>query len=71
MYIKLRVITDSKKEIIEKVSEDTLRICVKEKAEMNRANNRILELMKDYFDTKNIRLISGHQSPSKIISVEK
>ena len=70
MYIKLRVITDSKKELIEKISDDTLRVNVKEPAEMNRANSRVLTLMKEYFKTNDVRLISGHHSPSKIIAVE-
>lgn len=70
MYIKLRVITDSKKELVEKISDDTLRVNVKEPAEMNRANSRILTLMKEYFKTNDVRLISGHHSPSKIIAVE-
>ncbi len=70
MYIKLRVLTESKIEKIDEISKDTLRVYVKDKAENNRANNRILELMKDYFKTNNIRLISGHHSPSKIISVD-
>ena len=70
MYIKLKVITDSKKELIEKISEDTFRVYVKEPAEMNRANSRILTLMKEYFKTNDVRLISGHHSPAKIIAVE-
>lgn len=69
MYIKLRVFTKQKVEKIEKISEDTLRVYVKEEAEMNLANNKILELMKKYFKTNDVRLISGHHSPSKIISV--
>lgn len=70
MYIKLRVITESKKEEIEKINDDTLRVYLKEPAEMNMANSKVLELMKKYFNTNNIRLISGHHSPSKIISVD-
>lgn len=70
MYIKLRVLTESKKEEIEKISEDTLRVWVKEPAEDNRANRRILELMKEFFKTNNVHFVSGHHSPSKIISVD-
>ena len=71
MYIKLRVFTKQKQEKVEKISDDILRVYVKEEAEMNRANNRILELMKDHFKTNDVRLVSGHHSPSKIISVGK
>ena len=70
MYIKLRVLTKSKKEEIEKISDDTFRVYVKEEAEMNLANNKVLKLMKEYFKTNDVRLVSGHHSPSKIIFVE-
>ena len=69
MYIKLRVIPGSKKEEITVLSEDTFRILVKEEAEHNQANIRVLELMKERFPGKIIRIVSGHHSPSKIISV--
>ncbi|MEK9185128.1 MAG: DUF167 family protein [Patescibacteria group bacterium] len=68
MYIKLRVITNAKKEKIEKISEDHFEIWVKEKAERNMANRRVIEIMKEYFNTGKIKIISGHHSPSKIIS---
>jgi uncharacterized protein YggU (UPF0235/DUF167 family) len=69
MYIKLRVIPGSKKEEVTILNEDTIRISVKEEAEYNIANTRVLELMKERFPGKVIRLVSGHHSPSKIISV--
>ncbi len=71
MYIKLRIITNSKKEIINKISNDHYQINVKEKAERNMANTRIIEIMSDVLkiSKKSIKIISGHHSPSKIISV--
>lgn len=71
MYIKVRVIPGSKKESFKKVSDDTYRISVKEKAEMNMANNRVKELLAYNLNIlpNNIRLISGHHSPSKIFSI--
>lgn len=69
MYIKLRVIPGSKKEEVTILNEDTIKVTVKEEAEYNMANTRVLELMKERFPGKVIRLVSGHHSPSKIISV--
>jgi uncharacterized protein (TIGR00251 family) len=69
MYIKLRVIPGSKKEEVAILNEDTIKVTVKEQAEYNMANTRVLELMKEHFPGKVIRLVSGHHSPSKIISV--
>lgn len=70
MYIKLRVVTDSKFEKVEKLKDDTFKVFVKAPAERGLANSRVVELMSDLLKTKNIRIISGHTSPSKIISVD-
>jgi uncharacterized protein YggU (UPF0235/DUF167 family) len=71
MYIKVRVQAGSKKEEIRKKNKDTYLISVKEKAERNLANKRVCEIMAKEFgiSEKNIRIISGHQSPSKILSI--
>lgn len=72
MYIKIKVVPDSKEEIVKKISEDHFEIRVKEPAENNQANTRILVLIREYFGStaKAIRIVSGHHSPSKIISVD-
>lgn len=69
MYIKVKVIAEAKTEKVVKKSEDHFAISVKEKAEGNMANRRILEIISDIFKTKKVRIASGHQSPSKILSV--
>jgi uncharacterized protein YggU (UPF0235/DUF167 family) len=73
MYIKVRVVANSKKEKIEQKSEDHFNICVKEKAQRNMANSRIIEIISQYFDVplSAVRIINGHHSPSKILSVRK
>lgn len=71
MYIKVKVEAGSKKEVIKKKSKDTYLISIREKAERNMANRRICEIMANEFNvsSKSIRIISGHQSPSKILSI--
>jgi uncharacterized protein YggU (UPF0235/DUF167 family) len=70
MYIKVRVKTESKKESFEKSKkDDEYLISVKEEARNGWANERVLEILKKELKTNNIRLISGHTSPSKIFSV--
>ncbi len=71
MYIKVRIIPNSKKEKVDKVSEDHYKVSVKHKAENNLANNRLLEIMHAEYPNSVIRIISGHHSPSKILSIEK
>jgi uncharacterized protein (TIGR00251 family) len=70
MYIKIKVKTEAKKELITRVSEDHYELSLKEKAERNMANNRILEIFRSIFPNTSVRIISGHTSPSKIISVD-
>ena len=71
MYIKVRVTPGSKKESFNKVSDDTYCISVREKAEMNMANNKVKDLLAYNLGIplNKIRLISGHHSPGKIFSI--
>jgi hypothetical protein len=73
VYIKVKVKTNAKKEKIVKKSEDHFDISVKEPAERNLANKKVLELVRNYFKVYNgkVRIVSGHHSPSKIISLDK
>ncbi len=70
MYIKVKVKPNSKKEDIVRTSDDHYEISVKEKAENNRANSRLLEIMRKEYPESVIRIISGHHSSSKILSVD-
>lgn len=72
MYIKAKVKPNSRKELFKKITEDTFEIEVKEKAIQNMANRKVLELFSDYFSIPkgNLKIVSGHRSPNKIISME-
>jgi uncharacterized protein YggU (UPF0235/DUF167 family) len=71
MYIKVKVEAGAKKEKIEKKSENNFLIKVKEPAERNLANTRVREIIADIYgiNFKSVRIISGHTSPSKILSI--
>ncbi len=73
MYIKVKVIPNAKKEILKQVSDDHFNISVKEKAERNMANNRIIEIIARHFNVtvSAVRIINGHHSTSKMLSVRK
>lgn len=73
MYIKVRVHPGAKKERVEVRSDTQFEIWVKEKAERNMANMRVRELVarEAGVSVGKTRLISGHQSPSKMFSIEK
>lgn len=71
MYIRVRVTADAKKETLKQISEDSFVASVKMPAEQNLANKRVLELVATHFgvEPKQIRIISGHHSPGKILSI--
>lgn len=71
-YIHVKVTAGAKKESIKQKSEDHFGISVREKAENNMANRRVIELLAVYFKvSKNkIRIVNGHRSPSKLLIVE-
>ncbi|HUC88957.1 MAG TPA: DUF167 domain-containing protein [Candidatus Paceibacterota bacterium] len=71
MYIKVRVQAGANKEKVEKKSKDHYNIVVKEPAERNLANNRVCEIVAALLGVKRdaVRIINGHQSPSKLLSI--
>lgn len=71
MYIHVKAHPKSKKQEIVKLKEDHFEIWIKEPAEKNMANKKIVEILKSNFsESKNVRIISGHHSPSKLFSVD-
>lgn len=73
MYIKVRVTAGVKGEVFEQVSEDHFTAKVREKAEQNRANKRVIELVARHFlvPVGKVRIVNGHQSPSKLMVVDR
>lgn len=71
MYIHAKVIAGAKEEKIELKNKDHFLISVKEKAERNMANDRVLELISFHFQIpKNkVRIINGHHTPTKLLSI--
>jgi uncharacterized protein YggU (UPF0235/DUF167 family) len=71
MFVKVKVQAGAKREVITQKSKDSFILSVKEPAERNLANNRIREIMASRFNVsvKNVRIINGHQSPSKMLSI--
>ncbi len=70
MLIKIKVFTAQKTEKILEKTKDKFDIYVKVEAENNMANERIIEILRNKFKEYNdIRIVSGHHSPSKIISL--
>jgi len=73
MYIKVRVTAGAKKELFEEKGKDHFAVQVKEKAERNMANTRVRELVAEHYNIspKQVRIISGHTTQSKILSIHE
>ena len=73
MYIKVRVTAGAKREQVRKVSDDSYDMSLREKAEGGAANSRMGSILMGAFmvDGKKprVRIVSGHHSPHKIVSV--
>lgn len=74
MYIRVSVRTDAGVEFVKQESENAYLIAVKASPERSLANERVVELLREYLGGKEKRLIiriaSGHHSPHKLISIE-
>jgi uncharacterized protein YggU (UPF0235/DUF167 family) len=69
MLLKIKVKTGSRTEKVEKKAEDLYFVSIKEKAERNMANKRILEIMRSLYPNQSVKLVKGQRSPAKIIEV--
>ena len=72
MYIKVAVTTGAKKENLIQKSKDHFEISVKEKAERNMANKRVVEILALFFKVPigKVRIVNGHQHPHKLLVVD-
>lgn len=72
MYVKVIATPGARKERITKVSDTEFHIAVREPAERNMANKRILVLIAEEFTVPSakVKLLTGHRSRSKIVVVD-
>ena len=58
-----------KKDVVERVDEDTFRVYLREKAQRNQANQKMLTLLSDYLGVpaEALYIVVGHHRPNKII----
>ena len=70
-YIHVKVNPGAGKESFKQKSQDHFEISVKEKAERNLANGRVLELTAAHFGVpkSEVRIVNGHRSSSKLLIV--
>jgi len=72
MYLRVSVAPGAKRELIKEGKDGMLLISVREPAEANRANMRVRELVALRFmlPTSSVRILSGHHSPVKLLTID-
>ncbi len=67
-FYKIKLYPKSKKQKIVKISDKKIEIWVKSKAEQNRANLEMIEILSDFLNIEKakIRIISGNHRPIKM-----
>ena len=72
MYVKVNVTPGARQEIFTEKKPGYFDAKIKEKAERNMANDRVIELVAEFYKvSKNkVRIINGHQHPSKLLVVD-
>lgn len=70
--IKVRVYPEAKKEKVEEISPGRFKVYVKEAAQENEANKRVIIVLARKYgvSVKAIHIITGHRSPDKRITVD-
>lgn len=69
--IRIKAHPKSKHESVTEISDQILEIWVREPAENNLANHRIMEITGEFYEIpiNKLRMISGHHAPTKKIQV--
>jgi uncharacterized protein YggU (UPF0235/DUF167 family) len=72
MYIKVIVKAGTRKESIQQTRADHFEIAIKEKAERNMANKKVVELIATYLNIpiKKVRIVNGHLHSHKLLVID-
>jgi len=73
MYVKVRARPGAKKEmVLEMDDRRELTIHVKEPAQQNLANRRIIEILAERYSVpaRSIQMLSGFRSPNKVFTID-
>jgi len=73
MLIHVKIEPEAKKDEIIMKNETSYIVSVKEKAENNAANAKMLSLVATYFKVKrhSVHILTGHHARGKIVEIEK
>lgn len=69
MKVHIKVHANSSQEKIERQAHTRFEIWVKEKPTDGKANDKVLKLMKKYFDGRRVKMVSGFTGRKKVMEV--
>lgn len=72
MYVHVKVTVGARGENVVETKPGYFEVSVREKAERNLANKKVLDLVAEHFQVPvhNVRIVNGHRHPSKLLVVE-
>ena len=70
MFVHVKVRTKQKKELFIQISELRFEASIKEEPKQNKANARIIEILKTHFNAGLVKIVSGHHHTCKLLSVQ-
>ncbi|MBP6879489.1 MAG: DUF167 domain-containing protein [Candidatus Pacebacteria bacterium] len=68
-YIHAKVSAGARRDFLEETKPGYFIISVREKAERGEANARVVTILKSHLKAKNVRIINGYNSPSKLLEI--
>jgi len=69
LYLKIAVATDSKRESVKRQAGGRLAMNVREPAERNLANKRVIEIVRTMYPGQPVHMVHGHHSSRKTVLV--
>ncbi len=69
MKIKLKLHPNSSQEKIKRISEDRYEVWLREKLVDNKANEKLLKILRKYFG-KSIKIVKGVKSREKVVEIK-
>lgn len=69
MHLKILVTAGARAEEVAQLGNGRFEVSVKEEAERNTANGRVLEIFRKLYPGKSVKIVSGHHKNAKIIEI--
>lgn len=72
MFISVKIIPNSKKLLIEKLSQTSYRIKINAPAIKGKANEKLVEALSEYFNVPKsaVTIVTGHKGRNKVVEVK-